>query len=113
MGLPRFFQLAALQDCDHAGGAAAAEILREPEPVTFQLAVACFAAELLHDVADLCHPRRAHRMPLRLQSAAGIDRQSAIAPRSAFEAEESATAPLHESEVFHGDNLGDRETVVQ
>ena len=72
-----------------------------------------FAANLQHQVADLRHAGRAHRMALRFQAAAGVHWPLAPQRRAPCKRVRPALSLFHEPQVFGGDDLGDGEAVVQ
>ena len=91
---------ASPQDGDHAGGAGAAQVLRQAQRVPRDLPLAGFAADLQHQVADLRDAGRAHGMAFRFQPAAGIDGPLARAGGAAGQRVRAALAALDEAEIL-------------
>src|SRR5688572_14336807 len=95
------------------GGGVAAERVRQTSPRALDLSAAGLAAELRDDLADLGGSGGADRMPFRLQTAGGIHRHLAAEAGPALLRREPAGARLEEPEPLGGDDLRDREAVVQ
>src|SRR5436190_1255571 len=101
------------EETDEHGRGVAAERVREAAPRTLDLASAGLAAQLRDDLADLRGPRRPDRVSLGLQPARGIHGNLAAETRPSFLRGDPAGARLEQAEAFGGDDLGDREAVVQ
>src|SRR5580693_7915921 len=71
------------------------------------------APNLQSEIANLSDPGRAHRMPLRLQSTAGIHRPWTIQRGAALQRIRPTFALLDEIQVFRGDDFRDGEAIVQ
>src|SRR5437899_12483570 len=101
------------QNRHDAACAGAAEILRQSDLVPRNLARAGLAADLQRQVAELRHAGRADGMAFRLETAAGVDRPRPRAQRAALEGVRPALPAPAETQVFAGDDLRDREAVLQ
>src|SRR5579871_2661779 len=101
------------QNADYTRRAGATQILGESERMTRNLAFAGLASDLQNQIADLSYSRRAHRVAFRFQTTAGVDGALAGACSVTFERIWSALPARSKAEIFAGDNLGDREAVVQ
>src|ERR1035438_7445986 len=88
------------QDGHDAGCARSTEILRQAQRIPFDLPLACFAPNLLRDIADLADARRTHRMTFRFESTAGIHWALALNARPAGQRVWPAFAFLHEAQIF-------------
>ena len=109
----RLVSIGTLQDGDDAGSAGAAEILGESDIVAGELAFARFAAELLDDVADLRGTCCADGMAFAFEASAGVERHGSAAACFACRGEEAALSAVAEAQVFHGDDFGDGEAIVE
>src|SRR5262245_10701348 len=76
-------RLDLFEDLDRAGGAEADDV-READLGAFDLAAAGFTAQVPDDLTDVGDARRAERVPLREQAAAGVDGDLAADTRRAF-----------------------------
>src|SRR5262249_38481309 len=85
---------------------------RKPQRMKSQLPVAGFTAKLLDHVTDLSNPCRAYWMAFRFQAAARINRQNAVTPGRTFRTEKSTASALDKPEILQGNNLRDRETIM-
>src|SRR5580765_7158835 len=102
----------AKQAHQHRGGVAA-EGVHEARRGAVDLSRARLAAELRDDLADLRRAGRADRVALGLEAAGGVDGNLAAEARPALFRRQAAGARLEEAEALGGDDLGDREAVVQ
>jgi hypothetical protein len=101
-----------LENVDRTRNAGSAKIVRHADPRVPDL-VRVQTPELKDTLVDLPDAGGADRVPLRQQSAAGIDGTVAADPRSSFSGITSALPARYDAEVFGIDDLGDRETIVK
>src|SRR2546428_478150 len=101
------------EEAHEHGGGVAAEGVSQAGPCAVDLARAGLPAQLRDDLRDLRSARRADGMALRLQTARWIDRDLPPEAREPLLGGAAAGARLEEAEPFGGDDLGDREAVVQ
>src|SRR5947199_1403112 len=92
---------------------ATAEGVGEATASAVDLARAGLAAELRDDLRDLRGARRADRMALGLQAARRVDGDLTAEARATLFGGAATGARLEEAEPLGGDDLGDREAVVQ
>src|ERR1700693_272075 len=97
----------------HTGCTGSAQILRQAKGVAWDLALAGFAADLQHEVADLRDTGGAYRMSFRLQASGGVDRPLALQRCVSGEGVRSATTLLYEPKVLASDDFRDREAIVE
>src|SRR5215467_3046771 len=72
-----------------------------------------FAADLLHQIADLPHSGGTHGMALGFQAAAGIDRPFSREGSVAFHRIRTAAALGYKTQVLRGDDLRNSEAIMQ
>src|SRR5262249_15066880 len=77
------------------------------------LARAGLAAQLRHDLRHLCSACRADWMAFRLEAARRVHRDLPAQAREALLGRAAARARLEEAQALRGDDLGDREAIVQ
>src|SRR5579884_1014936 len=92
--------LSSRQNGYHARGSRSAQILREPDSMPRHLPLSCISAKLHHNVTDLAHPGRAHRMAFGFKTAARVDWQPAINRATAGFGEFAAFSFHDESQIF-------------
>src|SRR5438094_131030 len=95
------------------GRGVAAERVGEAPASALDLAGAGLAAELRHDLRHLRGARRPDRVALGLQAPGRIHRDLSAEPGQALLGGAPSGARLEEAEPLRGDDLGDREAVVQ
>ena len=101
------------QDGNHAGAAAAAQVLREAERVPLQLPLARFAAHLLHHIANLRHAGAPTGWPFDFKPPLALIGMAPSRRVPPSQLKKPAAPAFHEPQIFHRDNLGDREAIVQ
>src|SRR2546426_2893046 len=101
------------EEAHEHGGRVAAERVGEPATGALALPRARLVAQLGDDLADLGRARGADRMALGLEPARGVHGDLAAEARPALLGREPARARLEEAQPLGGDDLGDREAVVQ
>ena len=77
------------------------------------LTIAGIATDLHGDIADLAHACCADGMTFRFQASAGVDGKTAVDGTATCRGKRSAFAFLDESEIFAGDDFGNRKTIVE
>src|SRR5262249_13886361 len=90
-----------------------AESMGEPGGSALHLTGPGLTAELGDDLHDLGGAGGADRVALGLQAPGRVDREPAPEARPALLGREAAGARLEEAQALGGDDLGDREAVVE
>src|SRR5215468_5360611 len=101
------------EDRDPAGGRVPPDVVREREARRFDLARAGATLELEHVLVDHAHARRPRRVPEALESAVGVHRELAAEREGPRRDVLLALALRAEAQVLVGEQLGEREAVVE
>src|SRR5262249_45681166 len=109
---PRATRLRQRDDADAAGLRRAADVVAERDARILHLAAIRFALELLVVLVDHAHTRRARRMAEGLEAAVGVDGELAVEREGAALDVVLGGTLLAEAEVLVGQELGQREAVV-
>src|SRR6266511_1372753 len=104
---------ATAKEAHEYGGGVATKGVRQARSRALDLARARFAAKLGGDLSDLRGARGADGVALGLETARRVDGDLAPEARPALLGRRAARARLEEAQTLGGDDLGDREAVVQ
>lgn len=106
--------LSPLQNGERAGAPRASEIVctSNPQIAMGNLPLSRFSSQLSPNFVELGNPGCANRVPFALQSAGGIDRLRTLKPGRPIRNGPAALTRLEEAEIFHVNDLGNREAVM-